>query len=155
MRRGTALVTAGAMAFGLTAASAIGTGIAIGSVEDVRGVSSDTFVIDESLCDGLYDVSWTFAADGSGRVEGAVIERTAPGNPDSTLEYCANAPVSLQIFDGAVGSGSLIAEAVGTTDSLGEITFTGLVDEIGTSVTPIIGGGWGVRLTVGELALEL
>ena len=144
-----------AVAFGLTAASAIGTGIALNSVEDVRGVTSDTFVLDESLCDGLYDLTWDFASDGSGQVEGAVVTRTAPDNPDNTLQFCANAPVSLQLYDSAVGSGQLIGEAVSTTDAAGEVIFVGFVDGNGSTVTPIVAGGWGIRLTVGDLVFEI
>ncbi|MGA0879477.1 MAG: hypothetical protein ACO3SP_10200 [Ilumatobacteraceae bacterium] len=139
----------------MTAASAIGTGIVIGSVEDVRGVSSDTFLIQESLCNGLYDVTWTFASDGSGAVVGATVSRTTPDNPDVTLQYCANAPVSIMLYDDAVGVGQLVAEALGTTDAAGEVVFTQLLDPLGNPVTPLVAGGWGVRLTIGDMALVL
>ena len=154
MRRITYGIIGGSIAFALTAASAIGTGIVLNSVEDVRGVTSDTITVSESLCDGNYNIQWTEAVSGNGQIDGATAERSlVPADPaDPTLPFCANAPASLEIYDGAVGTGSLVAFACDFTDANGDADFASLTgtDNFGNTISPIIEGGWGVRLTIGD-----
>lgn len=154
MRRVTYGVIGGSIAFALTAASAIGTGIVLQSVEDVRGITSDSITVAESLCDGTYDITWNESIDGSGAIEGAEAVRTLPtgATGDPTLPFCAGAPAVLEIYDGAVGSGKLVAVGCDQTDSTGLAQFEGLLNASNGiyPFTPIVAAGWGVRLTIGD-----
>ena len=155
MRRTTFGIVGGSIAFALTAASAIGTGIVVNSVEDVRGVTSDTVTVAESLCDGTYDITWAENILGDGSIDGATATRTAPAAPDPTLPFCAGAPAKIEIYDGAVGVGTLVAIGYDYTDTEGDAVFSNLYSPIdgATPVFPTIEGGWGVRLTIGDPSL--
>ena len=154
MRRVTYGVIGGSIAFALTAASAIGTGIVLQSVEDVRGITSDSITVAESLCDGTYDITWNESLDGSGMIVGAEAVRTLPtgATGDPTLPFCAGAPAVLEIYDGAVGSGNLVAVGCDQTDSTGLAEFEGLLNASNpiNPITPIVAAGWGVRLSIGD-----
>ena len=141
MRKPSSLLLAGAMAFGLTAASAAVTAFTIGTVEEVPGTDTATAVIAEGPCTGTYNVDFT--QDAFGFTNGGTATRVAPEAPDTNLKFCASTPAYVELFD--TDNPSTSTTWYGTTDADGDIAFS-------FANTLIAQDGWTVRITIGPEA---
>ena len=118
-KKSTLGLVAGALAFGLTAASAAVTSFTINSVQSTGSTEVVSAVLTTSPCTGVYDITWN--VDSAGRVTGGTATRTAPAGTDDNLKFCADVPAGMKILN---GSDQLLAEVEGTTDSSGNFTFS-------------------------------
>ncbi len=142
-------LVAGALAFGLTAASAAVTSFTINSVQNTGSTDIAAATVTTSPCTGAYDITWTI--DQAGAVSGGQATRTAPIGTDSNLPFCANAPAGLRILD---SSNTQLAVVYGTTDSKGDFSFTSWYDTLNAS-NPILTSGYKVELAIGPMVSML
>lgn len=158
MRRSTTTFLAGAIAFGLTAASAAVTSFTISAFDEPKTDFATTAFL-EGSCTGDYELQFT--RDENGEVDGGTATRTAPeGGPDTNLRFCVGVPAYVELYDpvNIPASGSdpnyadfYAAEYISETGADGGFTF-----EFGPNWTPVAAqDGWEVRVQIGDDAANL
>ena len=143
MRKPSSLLLAGAMAFGLTAASAAVTAFTIGTVEEVPGTDSASKVIATGSCTGTYNVDFT--QNEFGFTIGGTATRVAPDpaeDPeDANARFCQDQQAKV-LLTASTGT----AVWYGETEANGDVIFT--FDGGGV----IAGAGDQVAITIGPEA---